>query len=98
MKSKLINITWLEYKGEIKKKPYDNIHYKIAHCNSIGIEEYKKIYHNVGRNHGWFGRSNMSNQDLEKIIFNKKVEIYLMKKGTENYNYICIIFPFPFLG
>ena len=63
MKSKLINITWLEYKGEIKKKPYDNIHYKIAHCNSIGIEEYKKIYHNVGRNHGWFGRSNMSNQD-----------------------------------
>ena len=45
MKSKLINITWLDYKGEIKKKPYDNIHYKIAHCNSIGIEEYKKIYH-----------------------------------------------------
>jgi len=90
MKSKLINITWLEYKGEIKKKPYDNIHYKIAHCNSIGIEEYKKIYHNVGRNHGWFGRSNMSNQDLEKIIFNKKVEIYLMKEGTKNIGFFEI--------
>ena len=43
MKSKLINITWLEYKGEIKKKPYDNIHYKIPAATSMLSDDYDVI-------------------------------------------------------
>ena len=64
MKSKIINIIWLEYKGEIKKKPYQDFNYRISHCTSVQIEEYKEIYHNVGKRHSWFGRSGMSNDDL----------------------------------
>ena len=51
MKSKIINIIWLEYKGEIKKKPYQDFNYRISHCTSVQIEEYKEIYHNVGKSH-----------------------------------------------
>ena len=84
MKSKIINIIWLEYKGEIKKKPYQDFNYRISHCTSVQIEEYKEIYHNVGKRHSWFGRSNMSNHDLGKIIFSKKVEIHFIKENDKN--------------
>ena len=84
MKSKSINITWLEYRGKIEKKPYGDDKYKISHHHSINIDEYKEIYEKVGKKYSWFGRSSMRSIDLKKIILNEKVEIHLIKKDRES--------------
>ena len=60
MKSKSINIKWLEYKGEIKKTPLKK-NYEILHNDTINMDEYKKLYKDVGKNYSWLGRLNISN-------------------------------------
>ena len=90
MKSKLINIKWLEYKGKIIDKPYKSNVYEIIHSRLIQVDEYREIYKKVGSKYSWLGRSNMSNDDLEKIIPNKKVEIHLIKKGSKNIGFFEI--------
>ena len=54
MKSKSININWLEYEGSIKRKPKKN-NYEILHKKYISLAEYKKIYGEVGRKYNWLG-------------------------------------------
>jgi len=90
MKSKLINITWLEYKGIIKEKPYESDIYNIAHINPIKVDQYKEIYKRVGSQYSWLGRSIMKDDDLKKIIANKKVEIYFIKKGSQSIGFFEI--------
>ena len=83
MKSKSININWLEYKGSIKRIPKKN-NYKILHKKYISLVEYKKIYGEVGRKYNWLGRLNIEDSELRKIIHNPKVEIHLMQKKQKN--------------
>ena len=83
MKSKSININWLEYKGSIKKIPKKN-NYEILHKKNISLAEYKKIYSEVGRKYNWLGRLNIEDNELRKIIHNSKVEIHLMQKKQKN--------------
>ena len=83
MKSKSININWLEYKGSIKRIPKKN-NYKILHKKYISLVEYKKIYGEVGRKYNWLGRLNIEDNELRKIIHNSKVEIHLMQKKQKN--------------
>ena len=45
MKSKLINITWLEYKGIIKEKSYKNDIYNFAHVNPIKVDHFNKLFY-----------------------------------------------------
>ena len=90
MKSKLINITWLEYKGIIKEKPYESDIYNIAHVNPIKVDQYKEIYKRVGSQYGWLGRAIMKDDDLKKIIANKKVEIHFIKKGSQSIGFFEI--------
>ena len=66
MKSKLINITWLEYKGIIKEKPYESDIYNIAHINPIKVDQYKEIYKRVGSQYSWLGRTIMKDDDLKE--------------------------------
>ena len=79
MKSKSINIKWLEYKGEIKKTPLKK-NYEILHNDKINLAEYKKLYKDVGKKYSWLGRLNISNDELKKIIYDSKVEVHIMKK------------------
>ena len=83
MKSKSINIKWLEFSGSIKKIPKKN-NYEIYHYQNIELDEYKKIYNEVGRKYNWLGRLNIKDNELKKIIHDSKVEIHIMKKNKKN--------------
>ena len=83
MKSKSINIKWLEFSGSIKKIPKKN-NYEICHYQNIELDEYKKIYNEVGRKYNWLGRLNIKDNELKKIIHDSKVEIHIMKKNKKN--------------
>ena len=79
MKSKSINIKWLEFLGSIEKIPKKN-NYEIYHKQNIELDEYKKIYNDVGKKYNWLGRLNINDNELKKIIHDPKVEIHIMKK------------------
>ena len=83
MKSKSINIKWLEFRGSIKKIPKKN-NYEIYHKQNIELDEYKKIYNDVGKKYNWLGRLNIKDNELKKIIHDSKVEIHIMKKDKKN--------------
>ena len=83
MKSKSINIKWLEFLGSIEKIPKKN-NYEIYHKQNIELDEYKKIYNDVGKKYNWLGRLNINDNELKKIIHDPKVEIHIMKKNEKN--------------
>ena len=83
MKSKSINIKWLEFLGSIEKIPKKN-NYEIYHKQNIELDEYKKIYNDVGKKYNWLGRLNINDNELKKIIHDPKVEIHIMKKDEKN--------------
>ena len=83
MKSKSINIKWLEFLGSIEKIPKKN-NYEIYHKQNIELDEYKKIYNDVGKKYSWLGRLNINDNELKKIIHDPKVEIHIMKKNEKN--------------
>lgn len=91
MKSKSINIKWLEYKGEIKKTPLKK-NYEILHNDKINLAEYKKLYKDVGKKYSWLGRLNISNDELKKIIYDSKVEVHIMKKNRKNIGFFELDF------
>ena len=65
MKSKSINIKWLEFCGSIEKKPKKN-NYEIYHHKNMNLDEYKRIYNDVGKKYNWLGRLNIKDSELKK--------------------------------
>ena len=63
MKSKSINIKWLEFCGSIEKIPKKN-NYEICHHKNINLNDYKKIYNDVGKKYNWLGRLNIKDNEL----------------------------------
>lgn len=68
---------------QLKKYQKKN-NYEIYHYQNIELDEYKKIYNEVGRKYNWLGRLNIKDYELKKIIHDSKVEIHIMKKNKKN--------------
>jgi len=90
MKTQSINITWLEYKVEIRKLSKYGNYFKVLHHKMIQLNEYKDLYREVGIKYKWLGRTQMSNKKLEKIILDSEVEIHVMKKNNQNIGFFEI--------
>ena len=86
MTNHLINttVTWLKYNGKIIGNDLlqDN-KLQIIRRKKISVNEYKKIYKEVGYKYNWVGRLKIKETELEEIIHSSFVEIYLMKKNNK---------------
>ena len=71
----MAQILWFNWKNTKKNN------YEIYHRKNIKLDEYKKIYNDVGKKYNWLGRLNIKDSELKKIIHDSKVEIHIMKKN-----------------
>ena len=86
MTNHLINttVTWLKYNGKIiSNDSLEDNKLCIVRKIKITVQEYKKIYKEVGYKYNWIGRLKIKETELKEIIHNSLVEIYLMKKNNK---------------
>ena len=86
MTNHLINttVTWLKYNGKIiSNDSLEDNKLCIVRKIKITVQEYKKIYKEVGYKYNWIGRLKIKETELKEIIHSSFVEIYLMKKNNK---------------
>ena len=81
-------VTWLKYAGEFNFNSPKISNIELVHEKNIDLNDYKKIYHNVGRKYRWVSRLNIKDNELLKIIKSNGVEIFFLKKYSKNIGFL----------